>query len=206
MVEHIPDPDSGAEAESDAALMERLARGEKQAWGVLYQRHGDTVLRVISRAVHGSVPAADVEDLAQEVFIKAFRAASRYQESGKFRAWLLRIAVREAKDLRNKWGVRARLLKRYAAEKRALASKPLDPERAAALPSARVAAALSSLPAEQQDVLLLAVGEGMNGNEIAATLGISANAVRARLYRARTALRTAVEQPAEPVTRSESHE
>jgi RNA polymerase sigma-70 factor (ECF subfamily) len=176
----------------DAELMARLARGEAEPLGELYLRHGRSVIRVLSRSLAGTAAEADLEDLCHEVFLTAYRLAPRYIEMGKLRSWLFKIAFGKARGFRRKVWSRGRAHGQLRDEGRAgLASVSAVSTSTPELRQ-QIGDAMAALSAEQREVLVLAVGEGMSGREIAETLGISHNAVRARLHRGREAIHNAL--------------
>ena len=84
-----------SEQEIDQALVERAQRGDKQAFGLLVQRYQYKVQSLISRYVRNQ---GDVADVAQEAFIKAYRALPTFRGESAFFTWLYRIAVNSAKN------------------------------------------------------------------------------------------------------------
>jgi len=185
---------SANDAPSDEELMARMARGEPEPLEELYLRYGDGILRLLDRILEGA-SSADAEDLCQDVFLRVFHAAPRYREMGKLRAWLYRVAAREARSWRRKQWVRERLLRRLAFEKKSALLPPVaGPDDSPAAVERRVSRAISRLSQDQREVLMLAVGENMNGNQIAEALGIGRGAARVRLHRARMAIHAFLEE------------
>lgn len=82
-------------AESDLALVERVQRGEKSAFDVLVLRYQHKVLKLIMRYIRDAMEA---EDVAQEAFIKAYRALPGFRGDSAFYTWLYRIAINTAKN------------------------------------------------------------------------------------------------------------
>ncbi len=182
---------TAGEGQSDAWLMKRLARGQTEVLGELYLRYGNAVLRLIAHSLGGS-RKEDAEDLTQEVFLTVSRTAGRYEEKGMTKSWIFRIALNAVRDFRKKSAVRGRLMKQYSEERRATLSLVSSTDVTSSQMRQRVEQAMAALSEEQRDVLMLAASEGMSGREISETLGISHNAVRTRLHRARTALLSAL--------------
>src|SRR6201992_300786 len=81
--------------ESDLKLVERVQRGERAAFDLLVLRYQHKVLKLIMRYVHDSTEA---EDIAQEAFVKAFRALHSFRGDSAFYTWLYRIAINTAKN------------------------------------------------------------------------------------------------------------
>jgi RNA polymerase sigma-70 factor (ECF subfamily) len=177
---------------SDADLMARLARGEVEPLGELYLRHGRAVIRVLGRALAGTAAGADLEDLCHEVFLTAHRLAPRYEEMGKLRSWLFRIAFGKARGFRRKSWIRRRAHGRIRDEGRAGLGPAVVESPSTQEVRQQIGETMAALSPDQREVLILAVGEGMSGKQIAETLGISHNAVRARLHRGRAAIQSAL--------------
>ena len=186
MLETTPDPPS------DADLMARLARGEVEPLGELYLRHGRAVTRVLGQALAGTAARADLEDLCHETFLTAHRLAPRYQERGKLRSWLFKIAFGKARGLRRKLWVRRRAHGRLRDEGRAAVGPVAVASAQNQEVRRQIGETMAALSPDQREVLILAVGEGLSGRQIAETLGISHNAVRARLHRGRAAIQAAL--------------
>jgi len=175
-----------ASAELDTATIEACRRGDSVAlkrFVVTYQRQ---VFAFLSRSLGGGT---HIEDLAQEVFLRAYRALPRFEPSGPARlsTWLLTIARSVILDARKR-----RRLRVVPLQDSMEATDPNTPEterrrREIARAFERAAAQLSS---EQRDVFVLAQFHGQSMAEIAAVLGIPENTVRTRLFRARERLRT----------------
>ncbi|MBL8492258.1 MAG: sigma-70 family RNA polymerase sigma factor, partial [Rhodocyclaceae bacterium] len=81
--------------EADQALVERVQNGDQQAYGLLVTKYQRKLLRLLSRLVRD---AAEVEDIAQETFIKAYRALPSFRGDSAFYTWLYRIGVNTAKN------------------------------------------------------------------------------------------------------------
>jgi RNA polymerase sigma-70 factor (ECF subfamily) len=135
--------------------------------------------------------ADEAEDLTQEVFLRAWRARRRYRPQPDPWPWLATIALNTSRDLARYHGRRPRVEGSDVIE-------GLDSECAKASPAkhaelredlTRVRAALSRLPPRQREVLVLCAFAGLGAGEIAAALGLRANAVRVSLHHARRNLR-----------------
>lgn len=168
---------------TDAELMAGLARGDTRLLGELYRRHGDVVFRFICRLLAGE-PTAQAEDLCQEVFLSVAGAAGRYEDQGRFRSWLLGIAVRTTRAWQRRRWLAAKIARLHAATGLGAAA-PVEggPERALACREA-IAVVIARLTPDQRAVFLMKTAEGLSGEEIALALGISENAVWQRLKRA----------------------
>ena len=168
---------------TDAELMSALGGGDTRALGELYRRHGDVVFRFVARLLAGE-PTAQAEDLCQEVFLAVAGAARRYEDQGRFRSWLLGVAVRTTRAWQRRRWLGEKIARLHAATGLGTAA-PVEggPERDLASREA-IAAVIARLSPDQRAVFLMKNAEGMRGEEIAAALGISENAVWQRLKRA----------------------
>ena len=184
-------PDAGAsgatDAASDVALVAR-AKHDPDAFGWLYARHRD---RLVRYCFYRLGDWADAEDAANEAFTKAFvRIASFTERGDAFTPWLFRIAHNEVIDRHRRRRVRADLPLAAAADR--ADPRPL-PDEAAADADAhdRLLALLDALSEDQRQVLKLRLA-GLTGTEIAAVLGKRHDAVRQLQSRALERLRTLV--------------
>ena len=83
------------EREIDAALVKRAQAGEKRAFELLVNKYQRRILRLLGRILHNQ---SDVEDIAQETFLKAYRALPKFRNESAFYTWLYRIAVNTARN------------------------------------------------------------------------------------------------------------
>ena len=152
----------------------------------LFALHHGEIYTYLVRMVHDDDLAAD---LAQETFVKAYRAYDTLEEATSARAWLYQIASRTALDeLRRKRLIR---FVPWSGESRGAAASAEDVVLRGRL-SADLERALGAIPPRQRSALLLAEIHGLNGIELAEALGVSHAAARALLTRARESLRQAV--------------
>jgi RNA polymerase sigma-70 factor (ECF subfamily) len=166
---------------SDAHLAAAARAGDRTAFGRLYERY--------ARMVHGvllaKVPRGEVDDLVQDVFIKALRRLSALREAASFPAWLAAIA----RNLANDYHRRSSPVQQFTdgapddAMKRGSASPQPD------IPASAIWDALTSLPDAYKETLILRLVEGMTGPEIAARTGMTHGSVRVNLYRGMEQLR-----------------
>lgn len=173
----------------DRTLSDRLARGDRQALGLLYERYAGLVFGVALRVVKERALA---EELVQDTFLEAWRRASQYDAARATpAAWLVTIAKSRAID-------RARSA--HAAQRATDASTQLPPEAPEAMDSlldlARSKAVLEAhvgrLPAEQRLVLELAWRDGLSQSEIARTANLPLGTVKTRTRMAMLELSAAV--------------
>jgi RNA polymerase sigma-70 factor (ECF subfamily) len=186
---------SAATERDERELIRRIRSGEKELFHELIRPYERSVYAVI----HSVLPnPADAEEVAQEAVFKAFLHLDQLADDERFKAWLLRIAVNEARMRRRK--DRPHLYEslddeaggdeegdfrpKQFADWRDLPSESLDREE---LRSA-VREAIAKLPEKYRVVLLLADAQTLRYEEIAAVLKITMPAVKTRLHRARMKL------------------
>lgn len=179
----------------DATLVERARQGDVDAYGVLVRRYQDVATRA-AYLILGD--AAEVEDSAQEAFVKAYYALARFQAGRPFRPWLLRIVANEAHNRRAADGRRATLAVRVAETHPAAEGGP-SPE-AAALRTERQTAllrALAALSADDRLVISERYFLDLSEAEMAEALDCPRGTVKSRLSRALGRLRAALGGDAE---------
>ncbi len=179
----------------DEDLMVLFRRGSRAAFEELFARHHRKVIHFCYRMTGDQ---ASAEDAAQEVFLRVARGAATYEPTAKFTTWLYTVArrttlnfLRDEKDERE----RAAASDAEAAEGQSpLARIPgpdaLNPESMAwsAELSQRFVEALQELPESHRAALVLNRGEGLSYDEVAAVLGVTVQAVKSRIFRAREML------------------
>lgn len=170
-------------------VLERCRRQDPMAFRAFVVRHERMVFALLSRMMgHGP----EVEDLAQETFVRAFRAFPTFDPKGpaKVSTWLLTIATRLALDTKK----RRRIATTPIAEGEEHPSPSATPERA--LEQRRLgdtlAAAAEQLPDDQRAALILAEMHGLSIAEIATALEVPENTAKTRLFRAREKMREAL--------------
>ena len=165
----------------------------------LYAAHHAEIYSYLSRMLRDDELAAD---LAQETFVKAFRAYDTLIDQNRARAWLYQIAGRTALD-----ELRRRRIIRFVpwtGESRGVASSAEDVALRGRF-TGELERALAAIPARQRMALLLAEVEELNGVELATALGVSHVAARALLSRARGSLRQALAVERAQAAVAESH-
>ena len=179
-----PEPAAGPPLD-EVALVEAARQGDRGAFGRLYERH--------AAMVHGlllaQVPYAEVEDLAQDVFVLAMRKLSGLRDPAAFAPWLAAIARRRAADRH-----RTREPRPDAAAADPVAGLVSDLPRQARVEPAEVEARailalIHRLPLAYRETLVLRLVEGMTGPEIAARTGLTPESVRVNLHRGMKKLR-----------------
>ncbi|HYC09453.1 MAG TPA: sigma-70 family RNA polymerase sigma factor [Steroidobacteraceae bacterium] len=181
-------PGSGPDALPDLLLIERARAGDERAIEALIRRYGRRLFRV-ARSVLTDEERAETAVL--EAYLAAFGDLSRYEPTGKFAAWLTRLAFNQARALR----VSARAAQASALPAAGVPAAQAEPA-AGDEPRERQALeqAIASLPPVFRTVYVLRVVEGISGIETAASLGVHETTVRTRLYRAHRRLAPDVAQ------------
>ncbi|KPK59153.1 MAG: RNA polymerase sigma factor RpoE [Gammaproteobacteria bacterium] len=177
---------------NDQALVERVQRGDKAAFDVLVARYQHKVVKLIMRYVKDQAEALDV---AQEAFIKAYRAMPRFRGDSAFYTWLYRIAINTAKN--HLVAARRRPLnydldiqdpEQYDMQARL---KDVDTPEATLLSEEireTVNRAIEGLPEDLRTAIMLRELEGMSYEEIATAMECPVGTVRSRIFRAREAI------------------
>ena len=179
---------------SDQTLVQRVQNGDQQAFALLVAKYQRRIFRLISRFV--SDPAT-AEDIAQETFLRAYRAIGRFRGDSQFYTWLYRIAVNTAK--RNALdGARSPVLQENATFSQDEKTFPKQEQLSsmdtpdAVMASREIAdtvnAAMDALPEELRTAIVLREIDGMSYDEIAQAMGCPVGTVRSRIFRAREAI------------------
>ncbi|MFB3817371.1 MAG: sigma-70 family RNA polymerase sigma factor [Candidatus Methylomirabilales bacterium] len=181
--------------EDDRQLVERAARGDREAFGVLVERHQHRAFNLAYRLVRNREDALDV---AQEAFARAYASLGSFKGQASFTTWLHRIVVNQAID----WLRRGRRTEAAYDDQRPApedaAADPAAPDDPASLlqhkqVQALLAEGLDRLPPAHRAVLVLREVEGMSYDEIGRAVGCSLGTVMSRLFYARRKLRQALE-------------
>lgn len=175
-------PPAGPNEPGDAELLRLTAAGDRVAFGQLMRRHQRSVVRLAARLLSSQEKAQDV---AQEAFLRVFRAAGRFEPRAQFTTWLYRIVVNLCHDERRRWRYRFARLFADPPARPAAGGTPLEAEEL----SARVRAAVDRLPPRQRTVLVLHRFEGLSCREVCEATGLSGSAVESLLVRAYANLR-----------------
>lgn len=166
---------------SDSQLMERTARGDREAFASLIGRHQRLVLSIAARYLGDR---AEAEDAAQEVFIRLWQGARRYQPSAALEAYLRTLTVNFCLDMKRK----QRFILLSGAEDRPGSDDPQDEAQKAERRNA-IGRALQILPTTQRMAVVLFHMEGLSVGEVARLMETSPKAVESLLSRARATLR-----------------
>jgi RNA polymerase sigma-70 factor (ECF subfamily) len=184
-------PAAGAD-QSDLELVRRVQRGERGAFDLLVLKYQHKVVKLVARLLRDP---AEAEDVAQEAFVKAYRAIGSFRGDSAFYTWLYRIAVNTA---RNTMASRQRRPLDYEAdlsesEQSAVESRMRhgDTPEAVALSDEihrTVNDAIAALPEDLRTAIILREVEGLSYEEIAEAMDCPVGTVRSRIFRAREAI------------------
>ncbi|TLY61229.1 MAG: RNA polymerase sigma factor RpoE [Gammaproteobacteria bacterium] len=162
---------------SDLSLVRRVQRGDKGAFDALVLKYQHKLVKLVMRYVRNP---AEAEDIAQEAFIKAYRALPQFRGDSAFYTWLYRIAINTAKNA-------------VVSRDRSPIEYDLDrnnPEGLVLTDEIRstVNAAIEALPEDLRTAIVLRELEGLSYEEIAAAMDCPVGTVRSRIFRAREAI------------------
>ncbi len=182
-----------SEREIDQQLVERAQGGDKHAFEVLVAKYQRKMARLLSRFIRDQ---AEIEDVAQEAFIKAYRALPLFRGDSAFYTWLYRIAINTAKNYLVAQGRRAPTSTEFDAEEAEGfedATQLRDINTPESLlqskqTGATISAAMAALPEELRSAILLREIEGLSYEEIAEAMSCPIGTVRSRIFRAREAV------------------
>jgi RNA polymerase sigma-70 factor (ECF subfamily) len=181
------------EREADLALVERVQSGDREAFGLLVSKYQRKLLRLVMRLVRDP---AEAEDVAQEAFIKAYRALPNFRGESAFYTWLYRIGVNTAKNWLVAHGRRMPTMSEIAGddnegiEEGILLRDDETPDRVlmSRQIGATVNAAMDALPEDLRTAISLREIEGLSYEEIAQVMDCPIGTVRSRIFRAREAI------------------
>ena len=180
------------EREIDLALVERVQKGDKHAFSLLVKKYQTRIVKLIGRFIYDH---AEVEDAAQEAFIKAYRGLANFRGESAFYTWMYRIAINTAKnhlvasnrktpdysvdseDAEQYEGISA--LKDYATPERLLLTEEIK---------STVFKCIDNLPEELRMAITLREIDGLSYEEIATVMDCPVGTVRSRIFRAREAI------------------
>jgi len=170
-------------------LVRRAQKGDKVAFETLVQRHQHRVFAVARGILKRQ---EDVEDIAQQVFVKAYFSLKRFDQRAAFSTWLYKITVNECWDVLRKRKARPLVYeadfseeqsKQYSAPEREANKAPDTSDRMAL--REQLERMLGQLDKRDRAMLVLKEVEGFSVEEIAESMGLNANTVKVRLFRAR---------------------
>ena len=182
------------EREVDAQLVERVKNGDQKAFELLVSKYQRKVLRLLSRLIRDP---AEMEAVAQDAFIKAYRALPQFRGESAFYTWLYRIAVNTAKNYLATQGRRPSTVSEFQSGEDGeffdvgdVVEDINTPD--AVLQSREIAetvnAAIEALPEDLRTAITLREIEGLSYEEIAQAMDCPIGTVRSRIFRAREAI------------------
>ena len=182
-----------SDREVDQLLVERAQRGDKKAFELLVSKYQRKLARLLSRFIRDS---AEVEDVTQEAFIKAYRALPAFRGDSAFYTWLYRIGINTAKNYLVAMGRRAPTTTEIDSEE-AEGFEDGDQLRDLNTPENELASrqiadtvnqTLGELPEELRTAITLREIEGLSYEDIANIMNCPIGTVRSRIFRAREAI------------------
>jgi RNA polymerase sigma-70 factor (ECF subfamily) len=182
-----------SERDVDAELVARVQRGERQAFDLLVLKYQRKIIRLLSRMIRDS---SEVEDVAQEAFIKAYRALPQFRGESAFYTWLYRIAINTGRNWLATNSRRPSTPSSYENEDGETFNETDNltdnntPESAMATReiAESVNRSIEDLPEDLRTAIVLREIEGMSYEDIAATMNCPIGTVRSRIFRAREAI------------------
>jgi RNA polymerase sigma-70 factor (ECF subfamily) len=186
---------AGPSQDTDSALVQRTVAGDSRAYELLVVKYQRRIERLIGRMVRDTDL---VQDIAQETFIRAYRALGQFRGDAQFYTWLYRIAVNTAKkalvDLRRDPLVTETALRNDDEDETSAVANELTTEEtpetvlAAKEIATAVNQAMLALPEELRQAVTLREIEGLSYEEIAEAMSCPIGTVRSRIFRAREAI------------------
>ncbi|MGB5851954.1 MAG: RNA polymerase sigma factor RpoE [Rhodanobacter sp.] len=180
------------ENELDRALVERVQQGDKRAFDLLVRKYQHKLIGLISRYVRSH---AECEDIAQEAFIRAWRAIGSFRGDSAFYTWLYKIAVNTAKNHLVAMGRRppsgdvdADEAELMAGGERMQDGATPEHELMRQEIEQSVFSTVQALPEELRTAITLREVDGLSYDEIAEAMGCPIGTVRSRIFRAREAI------------------
>src|SRR5512139_2511124 len=182
-----------SEQETDQELVRRVQKGDKRAFDLLVLKYQHKIAKLISRYIRDP---DEVQDVAQEAFIKAYRALANFRGESAFYTWLYRIAINTAKNHlmaqgRRPPGSDVEIEDALITEEGAEALSDNDTPEGLALTDEIervILEAIEALPEELRTAITLRELEGLSYEEIAESMSCPVGTVRSRIFRAREAI------------------
>lgn len=182
-----------SEREVDAELVARVQRGDKRAFDLLVLKYQRKIMRLLSRMIRDP---SEIEDVAQEAFVKAYRALPQFRGDSAFYTWLYRIAINTARNWQVANGRRPSTPTTIENEDGETFSQ-IDNLTDISTPESMLAsrqvvetvnAAIDALPEDLKTAIVLREIEGLSYEEIAESMECPIGTVRSRIFRAREAI------------------
>ena len=183
------------ERDVDAELVARVKAGDKKAFDLLVLKYQRKIMRLLSRMIRDQ---AEVEDVAQEAFIKAYRALPQFRGDSAFYPWLYRIAINTARNWLASNSRRPSTPSSYENEDgetfdemdNLTDNTTPESELASRQIAQTVNKAIEDLPEDLRTAIVLREIEGMSYEDIAQSMNCPIGTVRSRIFRAREAIAT----------------
>jgi RNA polymerase sigma-70 factor (ECF subfamily) len=177
----------------DLGLVQRVQKGDKTAFDLLVRKYQHKVVKLVTRYLRDP---ADAEDVAQEAFIKAYRAIPQFRGDSAFYTWLYRIAINTAKNAivsRDRSPVEFDLDLQNVEESNSMQLRLADSETPESLLQTEeiretVNRAIEALPEDLRTAIVLRELEGLSYEDIAQAMDCPVGTVRSRIFRAREAI------------------
>ena len=185
-------------APSDEELLLSLRGGATESLGILVSRWEAPLFRFVSRLVDRP---DDARDVCQETFLRVLNKAEAFRDGARFSTWMYQIALNLCRDQARKkrrWGLVmvTPSVREDASPREAVAPVSTDSHPVEAMERSErrlaVQRALTSLPSDQREVLLLKEYEGLKFREIADVLGVPESTVKSRMYAALDTMRSSL--------------
>lgn len=194
---------AAVDEDMDAVLVRRCQNGDRESFGLLVARHDKRVYALVARVLGPAASSEDVDDVAQDVFVQAWRALPKFRQDARFSTWLYRIATNMAIKQWHRMKRRAQTVSEEELPntvRAALAIMEPSPEDVAAQRARDKAlrAAIDRLPEKQRTVILLHYFEEYTCEDIGALLGCSVGTVWSRLHYGCRKLKASVSWLGEP--------
>lgn len=177
---------------ADIHLVERVKRGDKPAFDLLVLKYQHRIVKLVSRYVRDP---SDALDVAQEAFLKAYRAIPKFRGESAFYTWLYRIAINTAKNYlvmmsRRPAEIEFEAADGEASELESILKDPATPENLLLTEEIRktIVEAIDALPEDLRTAINLREVEGLSYEEIAQVMSCPIGTVRSRIFRAREAI------------------
>ncbi|HYP79386.1 MAG TPA: RNA polymerase sigma factor RpoE [Steroidobacteraceae bacterium] len=182
-----------SEDTGDLGLVHRVQRGDKTAFDLLVRKYQHKVIKLVTRYLRDQ---ADAEDVAQEAFIKAYRAIPQFRGDSAFYTWLYRIAINTAKNAivsRDRSPIDFDLDLQNIEESNSMQLRLADAETPESLLQTEeirdtVNRAIEALPEDLRTAIVLRELEGLSYEDIAQAMDCPVGTVRSRIFRAREAI------------------
>jgi RNA polymerase sigma-70 factor (ECF subfamily) len=183
----------------EAALISRCTAGDQTACAELVAEHQRMVYQLSLNLLGDHNEALD---LSQEVFLRVFRTIHTFRGQSALRTWIFRIVINQARN-RQRWWNRRHRRQQVSLDEHIEQNGEMAEQGDAGAPdraldrkelAARIATALDALPFDQRTAIVLREVDGLSYEEIAFSLGVTLGAVKARLTRARQALRATLKE------------